>query len=38
MTSTLKAYKGIGMEGGLARWYDRTTRKGMPAIVALASA
>ncbi|MGC2657835.1 MAG: methyltransferase domain-containing protein [Bryobacteraceae bacterium] len=37
MTSTLKAYKGIGMEGGMARWYDRTTRKGMPDFVALAS-
>lgn len=37
MTSTLKAYKGIGMEGSLARWYDRTTRKDMPAIQALAA-
>jgi ubiquinone/menaquinone biosynthesis C-methylase UbiE len=37
MTSTLKAYKGMGMEGSLARWYDRTTRKGMPEIEALAA-
>jgi ubiquinone/menaquinone biosynthesis C-methylase UbiE len=31
-----KAYKGMGMEGSLARWYDRTTRKDMPEIRALA--
>ena len=37
MTSTVKAYKGMGMEGSLARWYDRTTRKGMPEIEALAA-
>jgi len=29
MTSTMKAYKGMGMEGGVARWYERTTRKVM---------
>lgn len=29
MTSAVKAYKGIGMEGSVARWYDRTTRKSM---------
>jgi len=36
MTVTLKAYKGMGMEGNTARWYDRTTRKGLPEIRALA--
>lgn len=25
-----KAYRGMGMEGPIARWYDRTTRKDMP--------
>ena len=30
MTTTVKAYKGMGMEGSTARWYDRTTRKDMP--------
>ena len=29
MTSAVKAYKGMGMEGSIARWYDRTTRKSM---------
>ena len=37
MDSTLKAYKGMGMEGGVARWYDKTTRKDMPAIKELAA-
>jgi ubiquinone/menaquinone biosynthesis C-methylase UbiE len=37
MASTMKAFKGIGMEGGIARWYDRTTRKDMPEFVALAA-
>ncbi len=27
--ATLKAYKGLGMEGPIARWYERNTRKGM---------
>lgn len=36
MTATIKAYKGMGMEGSTARWYDRTTRKDMPEIKALA--
>lgn len=27
MTATPKAYKGMGMEGPIARWYDKTTRK-----------
>ena len=25
-----KAYRGMGMEGSIARWYDRTTRRSMP--------
>jgi ubiquinone/menaquinone biosynthesis C-methylase UbiE len=37
MASALKAYKGMGMEGGIARWYDRTTRKDMPEFKALAA-
>jgi ubiquinone/menaquinone biosynthesis C-methylase UbiE len=37
MTSTVKAYKGMGMEGSMARWYDRTTRKDMPEFRALAA-
>src|ERR1700723_449315 len=36
MTTTVKAYKGMGMEGSTARWYDRTTRRDMPTIKALA--
>jgi ubiquinone/menaquinone biosynthesis C-methylase UbiE len=36
MAATLKAYKGMGMEGRTARWYDRTTRKDMPEFRALA--
>src|SRR5580658_1638315 len=36
MTTTAKAYKGMGMEGSTARWYDRTTRKDMPEFQALA--
>jgi ubiquinone/menaquinone biosynthesis C-methylase UbiE len=36
MTTTTKAYKGMGMEGSTARWYDRTTRKDMPEFKALA--
>ena len=31
-----KAYKGIGMEGGVARWYDKTTRRDLPEFKALA--
>jgi ubiquinone/menaquinone biosynthesis C-methylase UbiE len=30
MSTAIKAYKGIGMEGGMARWYDKTTRKNIP--------
>src|SRR5215469_12264004 len=37
MTAMAKAYKGMGMEGGIARWYDRTTRKDMPAVRELAA-
>jgi len=37
MTATAKAYKGMGMEGGIARWYDKTTRKDMPAFRELAA-
>src|ERR1700678_2778552 len=36
MTTTAKTYKGMGMEGSTARWYDRTTRKDMPEFQALA--
>jgi ubiquinone/menaquinone biosynthesis C-methylase UbiE len=32
----VKAYKGMGMEGSVARWYERTARKDMPEIKALA--
>jgi ubiquinone/menaquinone biosynthesis C-methylase UbiE len=37
MSTTIKAYKGMGMEGGVARWYDRTTRKDMPEFRTLAA-
>lgn len=37
MTAAVKAYKGMGMEGSLARWYDRTTRKDMPEFRHLAA-
>lgn len=37
MNSTTKAYKGMGMEGSVARWYDRTTRKDMPQFQELAA-
>jgi len=37
MASTIKAYKGMGMEGSIARWYDKTTRKDMPEIRSLAA-
>jgi ubiquinone/menaquinone biosynthesis C-methylase UbiE len=37
MATAVKAYKGMGMEGSIARWYDRTTRKGMPEIRQLAA-
>jgi ubiquinone/menaquinone biosynthesis C-methylase UbiE len=31
-----KGYKGMGMEGSIARWYDKTTRKDMPEYVRVA--
>lgn len=31
-----KAYKGLGMEGLIARWYDKSTRKDMPEYVRVA--
>ena len=37
MATAVKAYKGMGMEGGIARWYDKTTRKDMPAVRELAA-
>lgn len=37
MVVAAKAYRGMGMEGGIARWYDRTTRKDMPEFQALAA-
>jgi ubiquinone/menaquinone biosynthesis C-methylase UbiE len=37
MAYAMKAYKGIGMEGGVARWYDKTTRRDMPEFVGLAA-
>jgi ubiquinone/menaquinone biosynthesis C-methylase UbiE len=37
MTTAVKAYKGMGMEGTIARWYDRTTRKDMSEIRQLAA-
>src|SRR5580700_6029264 len=36
MTTAIKAYKGMGMEGRTARWYDRTTRKDMAEFQTLA--
>ncbi len=36
MTAVARAYRGMGMEGSVARWYDRTTRKDMPEFRALA--
>jgi ubiquinone/menaquinone biosynthesis C-methylase UbiE len=37
MTAAVKAYKGMGMEGSIARWYDRTTRKGIDEFRQLAA-
>jgi ubiquinone/menaquinone biosynthesis C-methylase UbiE len=37
MATAVKAYKGMGMEGSIARWYDRTTRRDMPEIRQLAA-
>lgn len=35
-TATQKGYKGIGMEGGMARWYASMTRKTLEHFTALA--
>ena len=37
MPTAIKAYRGMGMEGGIARWYDRTTRKDMAEFRQLAA-
>jgi len=37
MATAHKAYRGLGMEGSVARWYDRTTRRDMPEFRALAA-
>src|SRR6201987_67113 len=37
MATAVKAYKGMGMEGSIARWYDRTTRKDIPEVQRLAA-
>ncbi len=37
MNSTVKAYKGMGMDGSVARWYDRITRKDIPEFQNLAA-
>jgi ubiquinone/menaquinone biosynthesis C-methylase UbiE len=38
VTGTIpKGYKGIGMEGAVARWYEKTTRKDLDEFRALAS-
>lgn len=34
--ATIKGYRGMGMEGAVARWYDRSTRKDMQRFRALA--
>jgi len=34
--ATIKGYRGMGMEGAVARWYDRSTRKDMERFRALA--
>lgn len=35
-TMTQKGYKGIGMEGSIARWYEKNTRKDMAEFLKLA--
>jgi len=37
MSTAIKGYRGMGMEGGMCRWYDRTTRKDMPEFRTLAT-
>ena len=35
--ATIKGYRGMGMEGAVARWYDRSARKDMERFRALAA-
>ena len=35
--ATIKGYRGMGMEGAVAHWYDRSTRKDMERFRALAA-
>jgi ubiquinone/menaquinone biosynthesis C-methylase UbiE len=35
--ATIKGYRGLGMEGAVARWYDKSTRKDMERFQALAA-
>ncbi|OBK38194.1 hypothetical protein A5658_26690 [Mycobacterium sp. 1245111.1] len=35
--ATVKGYRGMGMEGAIARWYDKSTRKDMERFRALAA-
>ena len=35
--ATIKGYRGMGMEGAIAHWYDRSTRKDMERFRALAA-
>jgi len=35
--ATIKGYRGMGMEGAVARWYDRNTRKDMERFRSLAA-
>jgi ubiquinone/menaquinone biosynthesis C-methylase UbiE len=35
--ATIKGYRGMGMEGAVARWYDKSTRKDMERFRALAA-
>ena len=37
MAYAVKPYKGIGMEHGVARWYDKITRRDMPEFIGLAA-
>ena len=37
MSTQAKAYRGMAMEGGIARWYDRTTRRDMEQFRELAA-
>lgn len=37
MPHATKTYKGFGMEGGVARWYEKATRRDQPEFAALAA-